>query len=259
MLEERCGAKLLHRTTRVVRVTDAGASYLAQCKRILAEVAEAEAQASSSQRELSGPLSITAPTMFGRLHVAPIALAFMKQHPRVNLRVTFSDHVIDLYEQNVDVAVRIAALSDSNLHATRVGGVRRVVCASPAYLRARGTPKEPADLLQHDLISFAAEGEPLFWTFHVDGKPQRLRTVPRLVVNSVDTALQAARAGYGLTKLVSYQVASAIAARELRVVLSEYEGPEVPVQVVRTEGKAASARVRAFLEYAVRGLRAALA
>jgi DNA-binding transcriptional LysR family regulator len=257
-LEQRCGATLLHRTTRVVRLTDVGASYLVQCKRLLNEIEEAEAQAGAAQRELSGQLSITAPVLFGRMHVAPLALAFLKQHPRVSLRALFSDGVIDLFDQNIDVAVRIAVLPDSNLRAVKVGHVRRVVCAAPSYLRARGTPKQPAELLQHDVIAFSGMGEPQAWSFHVAGKPQSVRLAPRLIVNSGELAIQAALAGHGLTKVLSYQVAEDVAAKRLRIVLAEFEGPEIPVQVVRTEGKGASARVRAFVDYAVGELRTVL-
>jgi DNA-binding transcriptional LysR family regulator len=257
-LEQRCGATLLHRTTRVVRLTEAGASYLAQCKRLLSEIEEAEAQAGAAHRELSGQLSITAPVLFGRMHVAPLALAFLKQHPRVSLRALFSDGVVDLFDQNIDVAVRIAVLPDSSLRAVKVGYVRRVVCAAPSYLRARGTPKQPAELMQHDVIAFSGMGEPQAWSFHVAGKPQPLRLAPRLIVNSGEFAIQAALAGHGLTRVLSYQVAEHVAAKRLRIVLAEFEGPEIPVQVVRTEGKGASARVRAFVDYAVGELRTVL-
>lgn len=257
-LEQRCGAPLLHRTTRVVRITDAGALYLSQCKRILADIAAAESLAASSQRELHGQLSITAPVLFGRLHVAPALLAFLKLHAHVSVRALFHDRVIDLLEQNIDVAVRIQHLPSSSLRAIRVGTVRRVVCAAPRYLRARGTPTHPHELREHELIAFSGYGEPRPWSFSIDGKIETFSPRPRLIVNSGDLALDAARRGHGLTKVLSYQVEDDIRHKRLREVLREFAGPEVPVHVVHVEGRRASARVRAFVDYLVEQLRHAL-
>lgn len=258
-LEQRCGARLLHRTTRVVRLTEAGARYLAQCKQIISAIDEAEALLASSQRELSGQLSLTAPMLFGRMHVAPVLFAFLKQHPRVTARVAFVDRVLDLLEQQFEVAVRIGRLPDSGLTAIRVGQVRRVMCASPAYLRAHGTPAHPNDLRDHALIAFAGMGEPQRWTFQVDGKIDTVSPLPRLVVNNGETAIEAARAGHGLTKVLSYQVVQDVRARRLRVVLAGYEMPPAPVHVVHVEGRTATRRVRAFVEFAVERLRTSLA
>ncbi|MEY4508082.1 MAG: hypothetical protein RLZZ450_204 [Pseudomonadota bacterium] len=259
VLEQRCGALLLHRTTRVVRLTEAGAHYHTQCKRILSEVDDAEASVAASQRALRGQLSITAPVLFGRLHVTPVVLAFLAQHTQVAVRAQFRDRVIDLLEQNVDVAIRIAHLPDSSFRAIRVGSVRRVVCGSPAYLRAHGTPQHPRDLLEHELIAFSGLGEVRAWAFHVGGKVETFQPRPRLTVNTGDLALDAARSGYGLTKLLSYQVEDDVRNKRLRVVLEDFEGPEVPVHVVHVEGKHASARIRAFVDFAVDTLRAVLA
>ncbi|MDB4976927.1 MAG: Transcriptional regulator, LysR family protein [Myxococcaceae bacterium] len=258
-VEARCGATLLQRTTRVVRLTEVGASYLAQCKRLLAEIDEAEAQAGAGQRALSGQVSVTAPVLFGRMHVAKVVLAFLKQHPGVSVRALFSDQVVDLLDQNIDVAIRIASLPDSSLRAIRVGSVRRVVCAAPSYLRAHGTPRRPAELLQHELIAFAGMGEPQAWSFQVEGKSLRIRPSPRLIVNSADLAIQAVSAGHGLTKVLSYQVAREVQEKRLRIVLADFEGPEVPVHVLHSEGRNPSARVRAFVDYAVAELRSTLA
>lgn len=258
-LEQRCGTLLLHRTTRVVRLTEAGAHYHQQCKRILSEVDDAEASAAASQHALQGQLSITAPVLFGRLHVTPVLLAFLAQHPQVSVRAQFRDRVVDLLEQNVDVAVRIAHLPNSSLRAVRVGSVRRVVCGSPAYLRAHGTPRHPRDLLEHDVIAFSGMGEVRAWTFFVEGKVETFQPRPRLMVNTGDLALDAARNGYGLTKLLSYQVEDDVRSKRLRVVLEDFEGPEVPVHVVHVEGRHASARIRTFVDFAVDRLRAVLA
>lgn len=257
-LEAIVGARLLHRTTRAVRLTEAGATYLAHCKRILGEVEAAEALAASSHRELSGALTVTAPVMFGRLHVAPILTAFLKRHPRVSMRVLFADHLLDFFEQNIDVAIRIQHLADSNLRAIPVGTVRRVVCASPGYLRARGAPAQPRELSEHETIAFTGQAEHV-WTFAIDGRHERVSLRPRLIVNTADLAIAAARGGQGLTKVLSYQVADDVAQRRLRIVLSDYELPPVPVHVVRVEGREASARVRAFADFAAPQLKAALA
>lgn len=254
-LEERCGAQLLHRTTRVVRLTQAGTRYLAQCKQILAAIDEAEALAASTQRELTGELSLTAPVLFGRMHVAPLLLAFLQQHPKLTARVTFDDQVLDLHDQQVDVAVRIGKLPDSDLRAIRVGSLRPVVCASPAYLQARGMPKHPRDLRAHALVAFGGMCEPQAWAFQVRGKPELVPPNPRLIVNNSELALAAARAGHGITKVPSYQVEEDVREGRLRVLLAEFEAPPVPVHVVHVEGRGASQRVRAFVAYAVEQLR----
>lgn len=257
-LEARVGARLLHRTTRAVRLTDAGAAYLNHCKRILAEVEQAESLAATSHRELSGSLTLTAPIVFGRLHVAPIVSAFLARHPRVAMRVVFADHLVDLFEQNIDVAIRIARLPDSSMHAVRVGAVRRVVCASPSYLRARGVPEHPRELAAHDTISTSGQAQALSWSFAIDGRSERFEVRSRLVANAVDMALAAARAGQGLTRALSYQIVEDVSADRLRILLEAFEHDPVPVHVVRSEGRGASARVRAFAEFAARELRAAL-
>jgi DNA-binding transcriptional LysR family regulator len=257
-LETRLGVRLLHRTTRALRLTDAGTNYLVQCKRILSELEAAESLAASSQRELGGSLSITAPLLFGRLHVTPIITAFMKRHPAITVRALFADHVLDFFEQNIDVAIRIAHLPDSNLRAAPVGSVRRVVCAAPSYLRARGTPRHPSELAQHETIGFSGQAEPQAWSFSIDGQSERVSLRSRLVVNTADLAVAAACSGQGLTRVLSYQVADELAHKRLRIVLAEYELPPVPVHVVRALGRDTSNRVRAFADYAAEQLRATL-
>lgn len=257
-LEARIGAPLLRRTTRIVRLTEAGALYLQECKRILADIEAAEDIAASSQASVRGALHVTAPQLFGRLHVSPILLAFLHAHPHVSVRATFSDSMFDLLEQNIDVAVRIAALPDSGLQAIRVGSVRRVICASPAYLRKRGTPRSPSDLAQHEMIAFSGLTDSTGWRFAQDGKIDAIRVSGRLVVNAVDLALLAARAGEGLVYLLSYQVEADLRAGRLVRVLSEFELPPLPVQLVHREGREGAARVRAFIDLAVPRLRTVL-
>lgn len=258
-LEARLGARLLHRTTRAVRLTDAGSSYLAQCKRILVDVATAEASAVSAHKELSGTVAITAPRLFGRLHVTPLVSAFLKRHPRVTLRVLFVDHVLDFFEQNIDVAIRIAPLPLSSMHAQQVGSVRRVVCAAPSYLRARGVPAHPHELTEHDTIGFSGHAGTQAWSFAIAGKQERVQPRSRLLVNTADLAIAAAVEGGGLTRVLSYQVAGEVARKQLRMVLPEFELPAVPVHVLRVEGRNAANAVRAFADFAAERLREALA
>lgn len=251
-LERRLGARLLHRTTRIVRLTDAGARFLADSRRILGELEEAEASASGAHREPRGLLSITAPAMFGRLHVAPIVLAFLARYPRIQARTLLLDRVVDLHEEGIDVAVRIAHLPDSGLAAIRVGSIRRVVCASPAYLARHGMPRTPADLARHDLIAFSADQPPAPWSF----TGARIAPAARLIVNSAEVAVAAAAAGRGLTRVLSYQIAPELRARKLRIVLAEFEQPALPIHLVHREGRNASARVRAFVDFTAQRLRA---
>lgn len=258
-LEQSVGARLLHRTTRAVRLTDAGASYLLHCKRILADVAAAEAAAASIHRELTGTLSVTAPRLFGRLHVAPVATAFAKRHPRVTMRVLLADNLLDFFDQNIDVAIRIAPLPESNMRALQVGSVRRVVCASPAYLRARGVPRSPRELAEHDTVGFSGLTGLAAWSFAVAGKHERVQLRPRWIVNTAELAIAAAVAGQGLTRVLSYQPAHELAQKQLRIVLPEFELPAVPVHVLRVESRNASSMVRAFAEFAALHLRESLA
>jgi DNA-binding transcriptional LysR family regulator len=258
-LEAKLGARLLHRTTRAVRLTEAGATYLVHCKRILGDVEVAESLAATSHRDLSGVVSITAPLLFGRLHVSSIVNAFLKQHAQLSMRVLFADHVLDFFDRNIDVAIRIAHLPDSGLRAVQVGHVRRVVCASPSYLRARGTPRHPRELSEHETIGFVDDAALQVWSFAIEGRHERITPRPRLVVNTADLAISAARAGHGLARLLSYQVKEDVEQKRLRIVLAEYEREPVPVHVVRVEGREASARVRAFAEFAASQLKAALA
>ena len=251
-LEERIGTRLLHRTTRIVRLTEAGSRFLADCKRILGEIEEAEASAAGAHAEPRGQLGVTAPVIFGRMYVAPIVLDFLARHPRVTARMLFLDRVVDLIDEGLDVAVRIAHLPDSSLRAVRVGSVRWVVCASPEYLAARGTPRTPADLSQRDAIAFSLSASPEEWSF---ASGETLSPPTRVVVNSNDVAIAAAVAGRGIARVVSYQIAPELRAGKLQIVLSEFEPPPVPISVVYAEGRRAAAKVRAFVDFAVERLR----
>jgi DNA-binding transcriptional LysR family regulator len=252
-LEERIGTRLLHRTTRIVRLTEAGSRFLADCKRILGELEEAEASAAGSHAEPRGLLAVTAPVMFGRMFVAPLVLDFLARHPRVTARTLFLDRVADLIDEGLDVAVRIAHLPDSSLRAVRVGSVRRVVCASPGYLAARGAPRTPADLSQLDAIAFSLGASPEEWSF---ASGETVSPPARLTVNSNDVAIAAAVAGRGVTRVLSYQIAPELRAGKLEVVLADFEPPPIPISVVHAEARRAAAKVRAFVDFAVERLRA---
>jgi DNA-binding transcriptional LysR family regulator len=257
-LEQRIGSRLFRRTTRIVKLTQAGERFLGDAKRILRELEQAERAAADLQLEPRGQLSITAPLMFGRLHVAPVVLEYLTKHPRVFVRALFSDQVVDILEEGLDVAVRIGRLEDSSLSATRVGSLRRVVCASPAYLAKHGRPSAPVELADHQLIAFTGINPHRHWSFRAHGKVETVQAAPRLVVNTADVGVAAAKAGHGLTRVLSYQVDAELRARELEIVLAAFEPPEVPVHVVHAGGRAIPASVRAFVDLTVRRLRSAL-
>jgi DNA-binding transcriptional LysR family regulator len=255
-LEERIGARLLHRTTRAVRLTDAGSRFLVDCKRILGELDEAEASAAGAHAEPRGQLGVTAPVLFGRMFVAPLLLDFLALHPQVTVRALLVDHIVDLMDEGLDVAVRIGHLPDSSFSAVRVGSVRRVVCASPDYLAARGVPHTPAALGELDVISTSPSSPSAEWTFSSPAGDVAAAPLARMSVNLAEVAIAAAVAGRGLTRVFSYQVAPELRAGRLRVVLEAFEPPPVPIHVVHAEGRRAPARVRAFVDFAAPRLRA---
>jgi len=251
MLEARVGARLLHRTTRVVRLTEAGDRYFRDCKRILAEIDDAEAVVAGIQTELRGDLAVTASAAFGRMHVAPLVLEFLKLHPQLSARTLYADRIVDLTEEGFDVAVRIAHLQDSSLTAIAVGSVRRVVCASPAYIAAHGKPRSPEDLAQLDTIGLSQGLVDEPWLFGAEvGKRHSVSVSPRLNVNSAEVAIAAALDGWGFTRVLSYQIAPEVRAGSLKVVLTSFEPPRIPISLVYREGRKAAAKVRAFVEFA---------
>ena len=255
-LETHLGAQLLRRTTRSVTLTEAGVRYHADCTRILADVGTAEADATGAHARPQGELTVTAPRMFGRMHVAPLLVAFLARHPSITVRAFFADHIVHLLDDGYDVALRIARLPDSGLTAIRVGHVRRVVVATPEYLRAQGVPRTPADLERHATIGYAAGAAPLpAWEFRSGGKKLTVTPRSRFVTNSNETALAAALAAHGLARALSYQVADEVAAGRLRVVLARHELPPIPVQLVHAGGRTPPAKVRAFVELAAAELR----
>ncbi len=256
-LEASVGARLLTRTTRVVRVTEAGARYVEDCRRILAEVEMAAESAAGVHAEPRGRLTITAPMLFGRMHVTPIVTEYLSRYPHTSAACWFLDRVVNIVEEGADVAVRIGELPDSSLQAVQVGSVRRMVCASPAYLAQHGTPREPRDLAAHTLISANAVTPMPEWRLveQRTGEARNVRTAPRLLTTTNDSAIAAAASGFGLTRVMSYQVADELASGALQVVLQDYEPEPAPVHVVHREGRHASEKVRSFLDLAIARLR----
>lgn len=261
-LESRVGAQLLHRSTRSVVLTEAGARFHGDCRRILAEIDEAEASASGAHVLPQGLLAVTAPVMFGRLHVAPLLLDFLALHPQLSARGHYSDQIVHLLDEGFDVAVRIAHLPDSGLTAVRVGRVRRVVVASPAYLAEHGVPRTPSELARHKGVGFSqhgAAGAP--WVFYppTDAGPSDSGEVAhpqvQMTTNAGEAAIAAALAGHGLVRALSYQVAAEVSAGRLQVVMADHEPPPIPVQLVYAEGRKAAAKVRSFVDFAVERLR----
>ena len=255
-LEERLGLRLLTRTTRFVRVTDAGARFAEDCRRILADVEEAETVATGTHAAPRGTLSLTAPVLFGQLYVTPILVHYLQKYPEVDAQCLFLDRVVNVVEEGIDVAVRIGELPDSALHAARVGSVRRVLVAAPAYLEAQGVPQRPEDLARHTIASASGVTPVSEWRFDDGGQPLLQRLQPRLRTTTNDSAIAAAVAGLGITRLLSYQVAEHVRSGKLQIVLEDFEAAPWPVHVVHHEGRRATRKVRAFIDLAVDSLRA---
>jgi DNA-binding transcriptional LysR family regulator len=267
-LEAHLRTRLLNRSSRKLTLTDAGLSYIAACKRILEDVGEAERAAAGEYSAPKGDLIITAPIVFGRLHVLPVAMAFLTAYPDIDIRIVLADRLVNLLEDHVDLAVRIGALPDSSLVATRIGAIRRVVCGSPPYFSARGTPKDPAELGRHDCITFEGLSSPHAWDFTI-AKPKvsgskasrSSASVPihsRLVVNTAEAAIDAAVAGVGITRVLSYQIANAMQAGALAVVLEKFEPEPSPVSLVYAGQGLLPLKLRAFLDFAAPRLKARL-
>jgi DNA-binding transcriptional LysR family regulator len=247
-LEARLETRLLQRTTRTVTLTDAGARYLERARRILSDVAEAEALAQADRSAPTGRFVVAAPSVFGRLHVAPVVCDFLERHPAVTGELQLADRPVNLVEEGVDLAVRIGHLADSSLVARRVGHTRRVVVGSPGYLERRGTPRRLEALSGHDVIQLSGVTPLPEWRFYRDGGETRVALAPRLVTNSADAAIGHAERGGGLTMVLAYQVAEAVSAGRLRIVLPGFEPPALPIHLVYPTGRLLSAKVKAFSE-----------
>jgi DNA-binding transcriptional LysR family regulator len=255
-LEERLAVKLLNRTTRYVRVTEAGQRYLEDARRILSQVDAADEAATGINAEPRGHLAITAPVMFGRMFVMPGIVEYLERYPGTEVSALFLDRIVSLLEEGIDVGVRIGELPDSSMRALRVGSVRHVLCASPGHLQKCGMPQHPQDLLEHPIISSSAGNFTVDWRFKSQRETQRLSIKPRLSVTTNDAAIAATSKGFGVTRLLSYQVAPQLAAGELQIILGEYEPTPLPVHIVHREGRYASIKVRALVDLLAHRLRA---
>jgi DNA-binding transcriptional LysR family regulator len=254
-LEARLGLRLLTRTTRFVRVTDAGARFAEDCRRILADIDEAETAATGTHSTPRGTLTVTAPVLFGHLYVTPILVSYLQQFPEVDGQCLFLDRVVNVVEEGIDVAIRVGELPDSSLQATRVGRVRRVLVAAPAYFEARGRPRRPEDLVQHTIVSASGVNPVSEWRFNDAGKPLIQRLQPRMRTTTNDSAIAAAVAGLGIARLLSYQVAGHLRSGALQPVLEAFESAPLPVHVLHHEGRRVTQKVRAFVDLAVERLR----
>ncbi len=254
-LEARLGAQLLRRSSRKLTLTDAGQSYVLASKSILEQVAEAERAAAGEYSEPRGDLTIAAPIVLGRLHVLPLATAFLAAHSNISIRLVQGDRLVNLQEEHVDLAIRIGALPDSGLTATRLGVIRRVVCGSPAYFASRGTPAHPDDLGAHDGVAYEGMTQPDGWVFR-DGA-RSLSAAPRfrLRVNTTEAAIDAAIAGIGVTRVLSYQTVEAFASGALATVLDAYEPEPWPVHLIYPARTLLPRKTRAFIDFVAPRLR----
>lgn len=257
LLERRLAMRLLHRSTRALHLTEFGETYLATCREVLAALDTAERGAAAEQEKPSGLLTLTAPQRLGQLHVRPVLDAFLDANPSVRARLLLLDRVVNLVEEGIDVGVRLGHLPDSTMVATRVGEVRRLLCASPAYLERAGMPKTPAALREHACIMERDGAETELWRFaSAPGKPLLpIAIQPRLVVNSAAVAVDSAVAGYGITRVMSYQAAAAVTAGKLVVLLPQHEPPPIPVHLLLPSARSKTMKQQAFLKFAAPRLR----
>lgn len=252
-LETRIGIKLLTRSTRYVRATDAGKRYLEDAKRIMNELNEADEAAAGVNGEPSGHLAITAPVLFGKMFVLPGIIDYLNLYPKMEVNALFLDRVVNLLEEGLDVGIRIGELADSSMRAIHVGNVRRVVCAAPDYLTRAGTPQTPQDLINHTIITANGLNAASDWKF---SNNLTVRLKPRLSFATNDAAMEAAISGFGITRLLSYQTAPSVANGSLKIILDEYQNKSIPINVIHREGRYAPAKVRSFVDLIVDRLQA---
>ena len=254
-LELRLGAKLLHRTTRSVQLTEAGRRYLVDCRRLLSDIEEVDRSAAGIHATPRGRVTVTASVLFGRMVMVPLLLDLLDRYPEIKIDALYFDRVTHLLDEGIDVAIRIADLPDSTLSAVRVGSVRRVLCAAPEYLEAHGHPPTPAELKIYDLIDFTNLTRSSEWSFVNNGISYGFQPEARFRVNNADAAIAAALAGRGITRVLSYMIAPQLADGSLELVLDAYAPPPVPVQVVHKVPGQTSARVRAVVDFLAERLR----
>lgn len=252
-LEELIGTRLFVRTTRTVKLTEPGRRYVDDCRRILADILEAEASAAGSYAIPTGTLAVTASLLFGQMYVMPIITEYLDTYPGMTGRTLFLDRPVNIVEEGVDVAVRIGHLPDSGFTAVKVGTVRRVICGAPSYFEKHGVPINPADLKRHRIAASTSAWASPEWKFAND---LRVTVDPALDCNTNDAAIAAAISGWGLTRVLSYQIGPALIAGDLQIVLADHEEAPLPIHVIYPEGRHAPAKVRSFVEMAVARLRA---
>ncbi|MDM9622937.1 LysR family transcriptional regulator [Rhizobium sp. AC44/96] len=252
-LEDVIGARLFVRTTRSVKMTEAGLRYLEDCRRILADIAESEAAAGGCYAVPTGMLSVTASVMFGQMYVLPVVTEYLDTYQAMRARTLFIDRPVNIVDEGIDVAIRIGHLADSTLAAIKVGTVRRVVCGSPAYFERHGVPNVPADLKAHRMALPTSAWASPEWRFAGE---HRVTIDAVLQCNTNEAAITAAREGWGLTRVLNYQIGPALIAGDLQIVLGEYEDDALPIHVLHPEGRHAPAKVRAFVDMVVSRLRA---
>ncbi len=256
MLEEHLGIKLLARTTRYVRATDAGLRYLDSARRVLADADAADEDAAGVHAAPRGQLAVTAPVLFGSMFVMPGIVDYLERYPDVSVAALFLDRIVNLLEEGLDVGVRIGALPDSTMRAIPVGHVRRVVCAAPEYLKRHARPNQPRQLVRHTIVAASPVSPVIDWRFGEGKQGVSVKVKPRLTVTSNEAAIQAALLGFGVTRLMSYQIAGHLAAGRLQRVLAKFEPPPLPIHVLYREGRHAPAKVRSFVDLLVERLRA---
>jgi DNA-binding transcriptional LysR family regulator len=259
-LEAHLNTRLLTRSTRKLALTDSGAAYAAAARRILDDVSEAERAASGEHAAPRGDLVITAPVVFGRLHVLPVIAEFLTKWPEINVRLVLADRNLDLIDDHVDIAVRIGVLANSALVSTRVGVVRSVVCGSPAYFAAYGAPKGPEDLSTLSAVTFDSFSSSQHWVFRDPKSKRELRTPvrSRLSVNTAEAAIDGAAAGLGVTRVLSYQIAQAVLEGRIQIVLAEYEPAPLPVSLIHASHELTPRKMRMLLDFAAPRLRGRL-
>ena len=253
-LEARLKVKLLNRSTRFVRVTDAGQRYLDDARRIIAEVAAADAATAGINAEPRGHLAVTAPVLFGKMFVMPGIVEYLNLYPSMDVSSVFLDRVVNLLEEGIDVGIRIGELPDSSMKAIRVGQIKRVLCASPEYVARRGQAENPQSLVEHNIIAASGVTPFVEWKFGLNGG-DTVRIKPRLTVNSNDAAIEASLSGFGISRLMSYQIDAYFKTGQLIRLLEQFEPAALPVHVVHRESRYASTKVRAFVDLMVARLR----
>ena len=254
-LETHLKAELLIRSVKGLELTSAGRTYIMSARTILEQLNEAERAAAGEYTAPKGDLVVTAPTMFGRLHVLPAVITFLTAFPEVSVELMLTDRVTHFLDDQVDVALRIGNLPDSSMIATRLGAVRRVTCASPVYLASRAPPAVPQDLAEHDVISFESVSSPTTWRYWSDGNELAIPLRSRLSVSTIDAAINAGLAGAGVVRANSYQVADYVRDDRLRLLLEAFEPIPRPVHLVYAKQSRLPLKLRAFVDFVVPRLR----